>query len=224
VARLLGVRRVIAPVMSGLFSAVGMLAADVEHSFVRAVLRPLRSCALDELAAIVGDLIREGDAVLAAEGYAPEARRFDLAADLRYLGQSSELTVPFTARTPQAADIAALIDGFQAEYLSTFGYSNDEPLELVNVRLTARGLSADRLDFTALRLDARAVAGANGERAVSFDRGVGPVATRLMARGEVGVERIAGPLVIESYDTTILVPPGATVHADRIGNLIIDLA
>ncbi|MGQ3072961.1 MAG: hydantoinase/oxoprolinase family protein [Ferrovibrionaceae bacterium] len=224
VARLLGVRRVIAPVMSGLFSAVGMLAADVEHSFVRAVLRPLRSCAPDELAGIVGDLVREGDAVLAAEGYAPDARRFDLAADLRYLGQSSELTVPFTARAPAAADIAALIDGFQAEYLATFGYSNDEPLELVNIRLTARGLSADRLDFTALRLDARAVAGATGERAVSFDRGVGPVATRLMARGDVGADRLAGPLVIESYDTTILVPPGATVHADRIGNLIIDLA
>lgn len=224
VARLLGVRRVIAPVMSGLFSAVGMLAADVEHSFVRAVLRPLAACGLDDLAHVIAALVGEGDAVLAAEGYAADNRRFDLAADLRYLGQSSELTVPFTAPVPAPGDIAALVDAFQADYLTTFGYSNDEPLELVNIRLTARGLSADRLDFTALRLDARAVAGAHGERSVSFDRAAGPVPTRLLARGEIGPARLEGPIVIESYDTTILVPPGAAVRADAIGNLIIDLA
>ena len=66
--------------------------------------------------------------------------------------------------------------------------------------------------------------GASGERVVHFERGQPGVATRLIARGDVTAEPQQGPAIIESYDTTIVVPPGARFHADRIGNIIIDIA
>ncbi len=62
-----------------------------------------------------------------------------------------------------------------------------------------------------------------GTRQVSFERGTVPTAVPLLARREVaGVPR-SGPAIIESYDTTVVVPPDATFFADAIGNIIIDL-
>ena len=108
-------------------------------------------------------------------------------------------------------------------YRETFGYANDEPVELVNLRLVARGTGVERLDFGRIRMAPEAVAGSAGTRPVSFARGEAAVETPVVARGAMGAEKRAGPLIVESYDTTVLVPPGTTVHADGIGNLILEV-
>ncbi len=223
VARLLGIRRVIAPIMAGVFCSAGMLSADAEHNFVKAVLRPLAECQPGELGAIAGELGERGHAVLASEGYGPEDAGILLAADLRYLGQSCELTVPLASSDFGAEAIAALVRDFQALYHQTFGYSSDEPLELVNLRVAARGRSRHRLDFATCQVDGMALRGEAGTRPVSFEAGQPPMATRVMPRAQLGPEPVQGPLVIESYDTTIVVPPHCGVRADAVGNIIIDL-
>ncbi|GAA4345853.1 hydantoinase/oxoprolinase family protein [Variovorax defluvii] len=223
VARLLGIRRVIAPIMAGVFCSAGMLSADAEHNFVKAVLRPLADCPPAELAAIGNALTDKGCTVLASEGYGPDDASAVLAADLRYLGQSSELTVPLRSAQIDAATIGQLTRDFQALYHQTFGYSSDEPLELVNLRVSARGRSRQRLDFGACRVDATALQGTAGTRPVSFAAGEAPVPTRVMPRAALSAEPVQGPLIIESYDTTIVVPPRCSARADRVGNIIIDL-
>jgi N-methylhydantoinase A len=106
----------------------------------------------------------------------------------------------------------------------TFGYAADgEPVELVNLRLSAIGTAASRIDFGKLTLDSRAMAGASGERAVSFARGQGAIATRLVPRAAVEGGPIAGPAIIESYDTTIVVPPGCVARALGAGTIAIEL-
>ena len=77
-----------------------------------------------------------------------------------------------THRTdPSRLTTAALHDPFERLYYATFGYiAEGEPVELVNLRLSAIGTAASRLDFGGLRLDARALAGESGERLVSFAR------------------------------------------------------
>jgi N-methylhydantoinase A len=216
VARLLGIRRIVAPVIAGVFSAVGMLAADAEHDFLRAVLRPLDGCDAEEIAAILSRLERQGREALAAEGYTGAGVTLTAKADLRYLGQSSELTIPFSA-------LAGLREDFHKSYADTFGYPNDEPVELVNVRLTARGSGDNRLRFEAIRADASALAGVAGVRPVSFGRGEPPVETSVIARRDVGTAQRAGPLIVESYDTTVVIPPGVRASADPIGNMILEL-
>ncbi len=223
VARLLGVRRVIAPVMAGVFCSAGMLAADAEHDFLRAVLRPFDGIDPVSIAVAIAELRRLGETTLAAEGYPPASVAFSLRADCRYLGQSSELTIPVRGDRLDGPTLAALRDDFQRSYLETFGYSSDEPLELVNLRLGARGLSADRLDFRRVRLASDAVEGGGGRRMVSFERGAPALETPIVARGSMTGRVIEGPLIIESYDTTIVVPPGARASADPIGNLTIDI-
>mgnify|MGYP001179530211 CR=1 FL=1 len=223
VARLLGVRRVIAPVMAGVFCSAGMLSADAEHNFVKAILRPLALCDATKVQAAIDELREQGFAVLESEGYPATSVDVIASADLRYLGQSSELTVPIPGAFDEPGTIAALARDFNALYERTFGYSSDEPLELVNVRVFAYGRSDQRLDFGKSGVDDSALRGETGTRDVSFGPDGPPCPTRLLPRSAVGAEPIDGPLIIESYDTTIVVPPNARAWADAAGNIIIDL-
>jgi len=223
VARLLGVSRVVAPMMAGVFCSAGMLAADAEHDFLRAVLKRLDRCDPADLAIRLAELRKTGEVTLAAEGYPPEAAAFALRADCRYVGQSSELTIAVPGGLLDAAGLARLRDDFIASYRTTFGYASDEPVELVNLRLAARGTSNTRLDFSRVRLASDAVAGATGRRPVSFERGQAPVETQVVSRGSMIGRTLAGPVIIESYDTTAVIPPGARVTGDAAGNLLIDI-
>ncbi|CAM3973550.1 hydantoinase/oxoprolinase family protein [Bordetella muralis] len=227
VAKLLGIKRVIAPVMAGVFCSAGMLGADAEHNFVKAVLRPLANCDKETINAAIAELRMQGLSVLAQEGYSKDAVEMAVSLDLRYLGQSSELTIALRQPATSVIDDAViihLIEDFGDQYRQTFGYVNDEPLELVNIRLSAYGRSDQRLKFNDIRVDASALQGVSGTRQVSFERDQPPYETRLVPRSAIQDEPWHGPLIIESYDTTIVVPPGASAHADKIGNIIIDIA
>lgn len=223
VAKLLGIRRIIAPAMAGVFCSAGMLSADAEHNFLKAVLKPLAQCRVNELTDILASLRSRGLEVLASESYDEAAVDIVAKADLRYVGQSSELTVGIPAGPLGEGTIQALHDAFQKLYSETFGYANDEPLELVNLRISARGLSSHRLDFGNIKVDASALEGLTGTRDVYFTRGQPARATRLVARSQMGATPMPGPMVIESYDTTIVVPPDAHAWADAIGNVIIEI-
>ncbi len=223
VARLLGVRRVVAPIMAGVFCSAGMLAADAERDFLRAVLRRLDHCSVDTLQALVDDLHRQGLVALATEGYGPDHVSFTLKADLRYAGQSSDLTIPLEGDVLDEAILRTLRAEFQRVYSETFGYSNDEPLELVNLRLAVRGHRDDRLAFTGVRVDDPALAGTTSMRQASFARGAAMIDTPVMPRTSLGTTPRPGPLILEAYDTTIVVPPGTSAWADDIGNVILNI-
>jgi len=222
VARLLGVRRVIAPVMAGVFCSAGMLSADAEHNFVKAILRPLEQCGADVQAA-VDSLRAQGLEVLASEGYPAHSVDISVMADVRYLGQSSELTVPVAGAFGQDGTLPTLARDFNALYERTFGYNSDETLELVNVRVFAYGRSDQRLNFRTSGVDTSALHGETGQRSVSFAPDAAPCPTRLLPRSAMTGEPLDGPLIIESYDTTIVVPPDARAWADPTGNIVIEL-
>jgi N-methylhydantoinase A len=224
VAKLLGVRRVIAPVMAGVFCSAGMLAADAEHNFVKAVLRPMKECDPAALNAALAALLDKGHNVLASEGFAPPQCQSVSAADVRFVGQSSELTVAIRGGRITSEALDAIDADFRALYKQTFGYTSNESLELVNLRVAARGRSAHRLNFSDGRIDAAALEGEAEVRSVSFAADAPDVQTPIVARSSIEPLARPGPLIIESYDTTIVVPPGCTAHADSIGNVIIDIA
>src|SRR6185503_20132719 len=95
VARALDIRRVLVPVSPGVFTAVGMLASDVQHHFVRAAGGLLADGhALTRARTRLDEIRDEALATLAAEGYPLERVRLEAHADLRYVGQASELVIP----------------------------------------------------------------------------------------------------------------------------------
>jgi N-methylhydantoinase A len=223
VARLLGIRRVVVPVLSGVFSSVGMLASDIEHNFVRTVLRRLADTPAADIEPVVAELKSEGGKMLAREGYTGRSAQLALRADLRYVGQSSELTVAFPDGRYSQKSREKLYAAFQQAYLTTFGYRNEEPLELVNIRLAARGIRRNRLGFKNLTAVESGTADAAGRRKVSFTRNGALPDTPIVPRTAVTTKRRRGPVIIESYDTTIVVPPDATCHSDARGSIIIEL-
>lgn len=223
IARLLGVQRVIVPTMSGVFSAAGMLGADIKHDFVRASYKSLSELTLDWFAEHAEGLAQQAREELSREGYAETEIDLHFTVDLRYAGQSSELGLPFAVDVLSESLVDDLPRHFNAEYRATYGYATDEDVELANLRLTAIGRSDRRLHFDNISIDATAVHGETGTRKVYFERGADPVDTTLIARADVTEQPVAGPVIIESYDTTIAIPGDCTFRADTVGNIVVDL-
>lgn len=223
-ARILGIARVVICPMSGVFSAAGMLAADVEHSLVSTILAPFETVAHVRVQAALDDLAARGLRGLAGDGYTPEAAVLRFAADMRYLGQSSELTLPLPSPIFDDAASRAVADAFRATYAEVFGYASNDPLELVNLRVTAVGTAPGRLSFATLALEDSALHGERGARAVHFTRDAPPHETALLPRSALTNQPVHGPAVIESYDTTIALPPGATARTGANGTIAIEVA
>jgi len=214
-ARALDMRRVIVPPAAGLFSAFGLLEADLEQHYVRTVMLSSSDCKAEDLAHALEDI----ESVARAGAKRPiEIAHF---ADLRYRGQAFELTIPVPDRRLTAPDLANLVEEFGREHERTYGHrAQDEPVEIVNVRLVARNPRA-RWSATsdALRSD-RASTGAT--RAAYFGREQGVQATAIVSRHALATPR-PGPLIVEEYDATTLVPPGATASLDEHGSIAIDV-
>ncbi len=217
-ARQLGIPRVIVPPLSGVFCAVGMLASDVEHTALATVTRPLDGFSGRQLAEIRKRLEADTAARLAADGYPAERRQFLWEADLRHEGQATELSVPF-----EGEDIEQIRTRFVAEYRKMYGYTDATPIELMKVRVTGRGLRESRLDFKNMLIAHRAGAARAGTRPVSFARGEAARPVAIIDRSALDGTARNGPLIIEEFDATIVVPPDTTVHRDGMGCVIIDL-
>jgi N-methylhydantoinase A len=204
-ARLLEMKRILVPPVPGVFSALGMLFPDVEHHYVRTFKRRLDALDVAALDAAFTALEVEGAAVLREEGFADATHRFERLVDLRYVGANSELTVGY------AQGAAALRDAFEAAHEQQYGYrSAEETVETMNIRVIARAQSAarqvpDRLSFR----DERPV---SGTRRVYFGPETGWLNTTICGRMDLDGEWRHGPLLIEEFDSTTVVPPDGRVR------------
>ncbi|MCZ8261951.1 MAG: hydantoinase/oxoprolinase family protein [Beijerinckiaceae bacterium] len=220
IARQLGIPRVLVPTLSGVFSAVGMMASDVEHMFLRTILLPLDAFDPVEFAHWIAELDAAAAARLAGDGYPPERQDRIWTAELRYEGQASELPVRFVPALVTATTLAA---DFAAAYRELYGYADESKVELVKLRLAARGLRDRRLDFAAVKVEQRPSAAHGETRMVSFGRGEETRPTPVITRSSLSMVPRSGPLIIEEFDATIIVPPGAAVARDELGTIIIDV-
>jgi N-methylhydantoinase A len=218
VARDLGIRRVVVPPLAGVFSAVGMLASDLEHIALDTVTRLLDTLAEAELRQIKQRLAADVTDRLAADGFTGPRVALAWEADLRHEGQATELTVHY-----DGDDLAEMAGRFVAEYVKTYGYADKSPIELVKLRVVGRGLRDERLDFAQLSIEAPASAPTTQSRAVHFARGAAPVDTEIVARSALSPGPRRGPLIIEEFDSTTVVAPDAHVHRDAMGNIVLDL-
>jgi N-methylhydantoinase A len=223
-AREVGIRRVIVPLHPGVLCATGSLVADVRRDFVRTLHLPLRR---SREAALI-ETMREGYRVLSAEGrewldaqrlpfLATEIR---LTADLRYLGQSFDLTIPVTDAELADATGEALRQAFHAHYRQVYGYTDERAdLEILDIRASAVGLTP-KPRLAVLPSRGRAHEGSRPGRREVFHDGRRRSAVVLDRRALAAGERFDGPVIVEQYDTTTFVPTGFTVSVDRFGNLI----
>jgi N-methylhydantoinase A len=220
----LEMHRIVVPPAPGLFSSFGLLFADVEHHYVRTWRRLVRGIQPDSLGEVFGRMEAEGRAQLMAEGFPSDAIRIRRSADCRYEGQSFELTVPVSSGPFDGALLAGIEDAFGHEHERTYGHraGEDEPVEIVSLRVVGLGIP-DRPNVPdTLSVDRPGPGRAGGSRRVYFGPDLGWRETPILDRPNLGIPR-EGPCIVEEYDATCVVPPGARAALDAHGNIVIDL-
>jgi len=198
IASELGIRTVLVPQYAGALSALGMLLADhvrdyaagvLNHPAIEREFRRLERTAHRELPK--SDLLRS--------------------ADIRYAGQSYELTVPWRATNPA--------EPFHREHQKIYGYANPErAIEIVTIRVRAKRTVEKP------KLETRSTPGASmGTRQKPVIRKIHSAgawrATRVYPRSELSPAKLRGPALVVDYGSTTLVPPGWRFALDRFGNL-----
>jgi len=220
-ARLLGVRRVIVPASPGLFSSLGLLAANPEYEFVRGLMMrtsPVNGRSLEQS---FKELEASAVGILQQEGYAPRDLAFSRYADLHYAGQVHELTVP----VPSTGEMKDLEEVFGEEHLRTYGYRADkEAMEITNIRVMGRQTRspASQTDLTAIGPSLYSGRVHRASRKAYFGRDVGLVEVPVVSRGSLTSGATKGPMIIEEYDTTIVAPPGCSARRDGAWNVILE--
>jgi N-methylhydantoinase A len=219
-AAALGIRRVIVPPLSGVFTAVGMLESDVERPFVRAFPGSLDGLRAPEATEVLEQLEAHACAALAGEGFGGDGEiHFEV--DLRFEGQDSELILPLDGTALTEQGLAELAARFRTEYGRLYAYESDEPLEVVNLRATARGVRAKTLDRAHARLGLTPGGGAATTRSAWIDDTGEALNVPVVARATLA-SPFVGPLIIEAYDTTVVVPSGWRGSVDLLGNLLLE--
>lgn len=205
----LGAREVVVPPLPGVFSALGLLVTDYRHDFHAAVVRRADELSDEELEKVFAGMAEKALAMLRDEGVAPDQARLVRRLDMRYQGQAYELSVPYRGSLEEA------VEEFHRLHEARYGFSlPDTPVQVVSARLTAYGAVAKpRLpqgEPSPYRPEP------SGRRRVYFP-GAGWTMTPVYRRAELrpGAE-IEGPAVIESDDSTVLVPPGHVARVDGL--------
>jgi N-methylhydantoinase A len=199
-ARLLDIRRILVPPVPGLFSALGMLFPEIEHHYVRTYKRRLRALDKTELEQVYQGLEAEGAMALLGEGFGRDEHRFERLVDLRYAGANSELTLPFPAHTLRRRLCTGVLSRAQRQY----GYSSAEGRSDDGACHRARFTQAARVPHR-VSFDDRT--GRGGTRFVYFGPDVGSLATPICARSDLNGNWRSGPLLVEEFDSTTVVPP-----------------
>ena len=215
IARALQIRRVVVPPVPGVFSALGLLYSDVEQEFVRTVMIRAEGADAETVAAAFDSLEAEAREAMIADGFPAEAVTVERLADLRYAGQAYELTVPVAAGTP---DLEAVARAFDREHERTYGHpSEGDPVDLVNVKVLAR-VAVDAAE-PSRRLLPAPPATLGAPRDVYFGPADGTLETAVVARTDLTADWREGPVIVEEYDATCVVPPGCRARLDALGNI-----
>ena len=222
VATQLQMTRIVVPPSPGLFSAFGLLFSKIEHEYVQTLFRRAGEVDEGEMERAYRALEAQARDALAADGFGPDQMSVVRQADMRYSGQAYELTIPVAT----LSGIAAMVEGFSEEHLRTYGHrADDEPVDLVNVRVVGGADPPGPRD-----IDPAVVVGGHGaapaadqrrQRESYFGAVHGLMETPVVGRGDLLERALAGPLIVEEYDATTVVPPGWRAVLDTRGNIVI---
>jgi N-methylhydantoinase A len=209
-----GIGRVVVPRFSSGFSALGCIVADMSYMQQHSVRLLSTEWDAGRFASLHDGMLAALQEPLHRQGHDAAAIAVERIALVRYVGQSTAVEVPFVL----PIDIAALGSDFRKRHREIYGYATDEHWEMQSLRLrvsTPRRTAFDPVEPRTGKPQPTSVSScwfspAAPEATPRFDRDLLPVGAP-----------IAGPAIIEDAWSTIVVPPGYTLHADAMGHLSI---
>lgn len=224
VARALGVSHFLVPPAPGILCAQGLIASDLKDDIVRSARIRLERKNLPAIRRILESLKEAAHAWFARESVRHADRKVNVSFDMRYVGQNFELSVPvgtaLGGRLPELSDAEKLRTRFFLVHDQFYGFHNEtDPVEIINVRLTASA------GLTRLSEPMKSKAKASrpkpiGERLVWFSH-TRPVKTPIYDRAGLRPgHNVAGPAVIEQFDSTSVLYPKDHLIVDDVMNLL----
>jgi N-methylhydantoinase A len=216
-AQELGSPEVIIPEHPGIFSALGMLLADIRLDFMRSFEQRATKVDLPSAERIFREL--ETRAIRTLKKDFDLEYRLDRNADMRYVGQNYDINVPVPSGPFDAKTFRTTEGNFTRSHQRLFGHAQGAEKEFVNLRVTITGM-IERPPFQTARRGKPSVV-PKGSRLVYFGRGRRddcPVYDRSsLGHGS----RLSGPCVVEGPDSTVVVYPGQSATVDRYADLVI---
>jgi N-methylhydantoinase A len=225
VARALGISRFLVPAAPGILCAQGLIASDLKDEMVRSARVRLEEESLGRIRDILECLMKDADAWFARELVKLADRKVNVSFDMRYVGQNFELAVPVGmvrgGKFPTLGSAEKLRSRFFAVHDQFYGFHNDDdPVEIINVRLTvSAALTRIAQPKSAKFNSARPQPFEN--RRVWFTR-ERAVKTPIYDRAELRPgQTIAGPAIVDQFDSTTVLYPGDGLNVDHNGNLLV---
>ncbi len=222
----LGMVEAVIPPLPGIFSAVGLLVTETRQDYVTALGNvDSSSTDLDGLETHFARMEAEGAADMAAQGFGQDDIELRRAADLKIAGQTYELSLPLPDQgTLTQAGLSALIEAFSALYRERYAFFFEgEPIELVNLRVTAFGRNAT-VDLPEDESPGGDPAGAIKDRRPVYFEGAGWVECAIYDRDRLaGGMIVTGPAIIEEETSATLVSPKRSAEVTADHGLIIAL-
>ncbi|TKJ31489.1 MAG: hypothetical protein CEE40_01510 [Chloroflexi bacterium B3_Chlor] len=221
----LDMKRVVVPPYAGTFSAVGLLVANTRYDYASTVAKNEKELTPEELLAAFKELETQGRDQLKGQSV-PEAEIEILwSADLRYQGQSYELSTPVTRKEPLTqADIKEIVDLFHDLHYRIYAYGSvDEMVEFINVRVAAIGKVPEVSLAHSGAGDGDAEIARKGTRPVHFPT-EGFIDTAIYDRALLRPGHVvSGPALVEEMASTTVLTPDVKGTVDEYGNIIVPL-
>ena len=218
----LGVPRIVIPEAPGVFSALGLLRADMRADFTATTRLSLDGENAERIAALMGDLEAEADDWLKAEKTPRSKRTLVRSADLRYPLQNYEINVPLPGGKVSPAWLGRARRTFHEAHLRQYSYCDEaESVQAVSLRVSAIGIT-DRIRPKKIAPGSRSPKAAfKSERKVHFREAGNFIDCPIYERERLkGGNRVPGPAVIEQPDSTVLIPPSFRAEVDLRGRLV----
>ena len=217
-AKTLKIKEVLVPKAGGVFSALGLLYSNLETSETAPLLSLLDDTPIDSAEGIFFELQEK---IRKTIGGDPKEITFKRFADLRFKGQAYELIIPFQKPNLNQKELKNLAKTFEEKHFTRYGhaFSGEFPIELVNLRL----VGTKKTVTPELKHNLKTYKKEDNRREAYFGPAIGLVNSRVLSRGDLEKNILEGPLIIEDYEGTVVVPPGCEAHLDSMGNIVIKL-
>jgi N-methylhydantoinase A len=223
----LRIPRVLVPPHPGVLSALGMILADLVKDYSQTVMLAVEEAGTGRLQHLFAPLYEQAWADLRAEGMEEGEIELRPALDMRYVGQSYELTIPLTGGLEGGPAWHA--GAFHAAHRQRFSYASEgEPVEIVNLRLKGIGRTPKPVPAPQPLGNVDPRTACIGYKPVHFSDASHPNAARPIPAALYDRSRlmsgaiVVGPAVITQLDTTIVVPPGWAGSVDKWCNLVLE--
>ena len=223
-ARSLQIDRALIPLSAGVFSALGLLVSDIESTLSRSYFRSFIRTSPDEMNKFYEELEDNINKNLGSNSDLISISRF---ADMRYEGQAFELTVPVPNGKLNQLNISHLPELFESEHESTYGhrYPGDKNVQIVNLRTTGKLESNFRrnIDVNKMQEYNTRKTFKNNDRKAYFGKNFGYINTPVINRWDLTQKPHNGPIIVEEYENTIVIPPDSNMRLDDFGNILIEI-